>query len=131
MTSILPVMQMTIQFMTADKVDVLFTSLEQTSNGLFEWVNNNLLKSSEKCHLLLRTNDRVSMIVNGFIKIDKSDTEKLIGVKFDRKVTFDNHISDICKKEVRKISALAKVTPYIGIAKKRILMNAFFTPQFS
>ena len=120
MTSILPVTQMTIQFMTADKVDVLFTSLEQTSNGLFEWVNNNLLKSSEKCHLLLRTNDRVSMIVNGFIKIDKSDTEKLIGVKFDRKVTFDNHISDICKKEVRKISALAKVTPCIGIAKKRI-----------
>ena len=131
MTSILPVMQMTIQFMTADKVDVLFTSLEQTSNGLFEWVNNNLLKSSaEKCHLLLSTNDRVSMIVNGF-KIDKRDTEKLLGVKFDRKVTFDNHISDICKKEVRKISALAKVTPYIGIAKKRILINAFFTPQFS
>ena len=120
MTSILPVMQMTIQFMTADKVDVLFTSLEQTSNGLFEWVNNNLLKSSaEKCHLLLSTNDRVSMIVDGF-KIDKSDTEKLLGVKFDRKVTFDNHISDICKKEVRKISALAKVTPCIGIAKKRI-----------
>ena len=39
-------------------------------------------------------------------KIDKSDTEKLLGVKSDRKLTFDHHISDICKKAGRKISAL-------------------------
>ena len=70
------------------------------------------------------------MYVDGF-KIDKSDTEKLLGVKFDKKFTFDDHISDICQKAVRKISALARVIPYIGTEKKRILMNAFFTSQFS
>ena len=63
------------------------------------------------------------MDVDGF-KIDKSDTEKLSGVKFDKKLTFDDHISDICKKAGRKTFALARVTPYMGIAKKRILMNA-------
>ena len=72
--------------------------------------------------------DRASM---NELKIDKSDTEKLLGVKFDKKLAFDDHISDICKKAGRKISALTRVTPYIGIAKKRILMNAFFTSQFS
>ena len=61
---------------------------------------------------------------DGF-KIDKSDTEKLLDEKFDKKLTFDYHIPDICKKAGRKISALARVTTYIGIAKKRILMNAF------
>ena len=66
------------------------------------------------------------MNVGGF-KIDKSDTEKLLGVRFDKKSAFDDHISDICKKIGRKISALARVTPYMGIAKKRILMNTFFT----
>ena len=45
------------------------------------------------------------------LKIDKSDTEKLLGVKFDKKLTFDDHISDICKKAGRKIYALARVTP--------------------
>ena len=64
-------------------------------------------------------------------KIDKNDTEKPLGVKFDTKLTFDDHISDICKKAGRKISALARVTPYMGIAKKCILMNAFLTSQFS
>ena len=118
-------------YMIADNVDDLITPLEQASNDLFEWSKNNLLKSNaDKCHLLLSTNDRVSMNLDGF-KIDKSDTEKLLGVKFDKKLTFDDHISDICKKAGRKISALTRVTPYIGIAKKRILMNAFFTSQFS
>ena len=48
-----------------------------------------------------------------------------------KKLPFDDHISDICKKADRKISALTRVMPYMGTAKKRILMNAFFTSQFS
>ena len=117
--------------MIASNVNDLIISLEQTSNGLSEWFKNNLLKSNaDKCHFLVNTNDRVSMNVDGF-KIDKSNTEKLLGVKFDKKLPFDDHISDICKKAGRKISALTRVTPYMGIAKKRILMNAFFTSQFS
>ena len=112
-------------------MDDLTTSLEKVSNGLFEWFKNNLLKSNaNKCHLLVSINDRVSMNVDGF-KIDKSDTEKLLGVKFDKKKIFDDQISPICKKSGRKISALARITPYMRIAKKQIPMNAFFAWQFS
>ena len=98
-------------YMIADNVDGLITSLEQASNGLLEWFKNNLLKgNADKCHLLVSTNDRVSMNVDGF-KIGKSDTKKLLGVKFYKKLTFDDHICDICKKAGRKMSALARVTP--------------------
>ena len=72
--------------------------------SLFEWFKNNLFKSNaDKCHLFVITNYRASISVDGF-QIDKSDTEKLLGVKFDKKLTFDYHISDICKKAGRKIS---------------------------
>ena len=63
------------------------------------------------------------MNVDGF-KINNCDTEKLLGVNFDKKLTFDDHISDICKKASRKISALDRVTPYMRIAKKRILAES-------
>ena len=87
-------------YMIADNVDDLITSLEQASNGLFEWFKNNLLKSNaDKCHLFVSTNDRVSMNVDGF-KIDKSDTEKLLGVKFDKKLTFDDQSLTSVKKQV-------------------------------
>ena len=68
-------------YMIAANVDDLTISLEQASNGLFEWFKNNPLKSNaDKFHLLVSTNDRVSMNVDGF-KIDKSNTKKLLGVK--------------------------------------------------
>ena len=126
MISALLAMQMTaLKYMIANNVNDLTTSLEKASNGLFEWFKNNLSKSNaDKCHLLVSINDRVSMNVDWF-KLDKSDIEKLLVVQFDYKLTFDDHTSDICKKTGRKISALARVTPYIGIAKKRIFMNAF------
>ena len=93
-------------YMIADNVVDLTTYLEQTSNGLSEWFKNNLLKSNaDKYRLLVSTNGRATMNADGF-KIDKSDTEKLLGVKFDKKLTFDDHISDICKKAGRKIPLL-------------------------
>ena len=77
-------------------MDDLVTSLEQVSNGLSEWFKDNLLKSNaDKCHLLISTNDRVSINVDRF-KVDKSNTEILLGVKFDKKLTFDDHVSNIC-----------------------------------
>ena len=115
-----------IPYMIADNVDDLITSLEQASNGLIEWFENSFLKSNaDKCYLLVSTNDRVSMNVNGF-KIDKSDTEKLLSVKFAKKLIFYDHISDLCKKAGRKISALTRATSYLGTGKKHILMDFFF-----
>ena len=70
------------------------------------------------------------MNVNRF-KIDKSDTEKLLGVKFAKKLIFFDHISDLFKKAGRKTPALTRVTSYLGIGKKHILMTIFFTSHFS
>ena len=62
--------------------------------------------------LLVSRNDRVSMNIDRS-KIYKNDPEKLFSLKFDKKLTFDDHISDICKKAGRKISALARVTRHM------------------
>ena len=98
---------------------------------MFERFQTNILKTNaDKCHLLVSTNDSESINVAGYKK-NKSGTEKLLCLKFDKKLTFDDHISNICKKAGRKTSALARVTPYLEIAKKRIFINTFFTLQIS
>ena len=72
-------------YIIADNVDDLITFLEQASNGFFGWFKNNFLKSnSDKFHLVVSSNNRVSVNIDGF-KINKSDTEKLLGVKFAKK----------------------------------------------
>ena len=56
---------------------------------------------------------------------------KILSVKIDVNLKFNDPISDSCKKASRKISALARVTPFMGLSKRIILINAFFTSQFS
>ena len=67
----------------------------------------------------------------GNFDITNSKSEKLKGVKFDHKLSFDDHISELCKKNCRKIHALSRVASHMNISKKRIFMNAFFKSQVS
>ena len=86
--------------------------------------------NADKCHLLVSTNNTVKIKIGNF-DITNSKSEKLLGVKFDHKLSFDDHISELCKKASRKIHALSRVASYMNISKRRILMNAFFKSQFS
>ena len=45
-------------------------------------------------------------------------------------MTFDYHISGLCKKASKRINALAKVSQYMNLLKRKIIMNAFFDSQF-
>ena len=63
--------------------------------------------------------------------IGNSECEKLLGVKIDVNLNFNEHISDLCKKASRKISALARVALFMSIEKRTVVMNAFFTSQLS
>ena len=43
----------------------------------------------------------------------------LLGVKIDNKLTFDYHVSDMCKKGNRKINTLAGIAPYFYKYKQK------------
>ena len=73
---------------------------------------------------LVRTNEKIKINIEDF-SIESSDCEKLLWVKIDNKLTFDYHLSDMCKKANRKINALARIAPLININKRHILMNSF------
>ena len=83
-----------------------------------------------KCHFICSIDDKVNILVEKQ-KICNSPCEKLLGVRFDQKNTFDAHINDICKKAGLKFNDLARITPYMGLNKKRLLLNTFFMPQFN
>ena len=118
-------------YVIADDINGVITSLEQTSKASFEWFENNLLKSNaDKCHLLVSSSDAVNLRVSEY-DIKNSECEKLLGVKFDNKLTFEKHITDICRKASRKSYALARIAPYMDLSKRRMVMNAFFNSQFN
>ena len=65
----------------ADDINGVTTSLEKASKALFEWLENNLLKSNaDKCHLLVSSSEAVNLRVSEY-DIKNSECEKLLGVK--------------------------------------------------
>ena len=89
-------------YATANDIESLIASLEEASKSLFTWFDNNLMKSNaDKCHLLVISNEKVT-IKTGRHEIANTKREKLLGVHLDSRLSFDYHISEICKKASRK-----------------------------
>ena len=55
---------------------------------------------------------------------------KLLGINLEGRLNIDFHENAILEKPSKKYHALARVCSYMNKKKRRILMNAFTTPQF-
>ena len=62
--------------------------------------------------------------------IKNSKSEKLLGINIDNFLTFNEHVSKLCKKASQKLRAIARISSYLNKNKLRLIMNAFFSSQF-
>ena len=84
-----------------------------------------------KCHLLVGGYKHESIWAKiGDARIWESNKQKLLGVHIDRTLSFDKHVSNLCKKAGRKLSVLARLSSYITLTQRRVLMKSFIKPQF-
>ena len=98
---------------------------------MFKWLKNYLLKRNvDKCHVLVSTNKPVGIKI-GDCPINNSECEKLLGVKLDLDLNLTTTYPIHVKKASREISALTRVTTFMRLSKRILLMNAFFESQFS
>ena len=63
-------------------------------------------------------------------KIWESNNVKLLGVKKDNELIFDERISNICLKANRKLRAVARLSRFISLAKRCTLFKAVIESQF-
>ena len=79
--------------------DSVIARLELDSAHAIKWFSDNYMKLNEdKCHLLTFGNmsdDSVSIKI-GSSTIANSTEEKLLGVTLDSKLTFEQHVSNLC-----------------------------------
>ena len=80
--------------------------------------------NAEKCHLVVTRDTDVTAKIGEF-NVKNSREEKLLGVKIDSKLSFENHVSSLCKKASQKLHALARVVNFIDLAKRKSLMKAY------
>ena len=86
--------------------------------------------NADKCHLLVTRDTGVTAKI-GELDVKSSREEKLLGVKIDSKLFFENHVSSLCKKASQKLHAVARVVNFMDLAKRKSLMKVFITFQFN
>ena len=110
-----------------DCVNDVVPSLSKSAKKLFQWFSDNQMKgNTDNCNSIL------SKESDAEIRVGKNTTcEKLLGVKTDQHLNFDDHVKSICKKASGKLRALARVIPYMSVEKRKLIMNSLFNTQFN
>ena len=99
-------------------LDSVTFKLQKNTEKFFRWLyNNNLISNAEKSHLIVSTKKNLEIQVSS-CSIKNEGSAKLLGIHLNNDLNFDYH-------------ALARIAKYMDINKRRMLMKAFVSSQFS
>ena len=63
--------------------------------------------------------------------ISAKEEVDLLGITIDNKLTFEIHISSLCRKAVGQLNALKQLSYYIPVETRKILVEAFIFSNFN
>ena len=79
-----------------------------------------MIINPDKCKYMCtgkKSDDNGTLSLNE-LNFKNSDYEIILGITIDRKLTFNKHIKNLCKKAGQKLSALLRISPYLDENKK-------------
>ena len=77
-----------------------------------EWFSNNYMKmNSDKCHVILSSDDENKKIELNGVAINKTQVQKLLGIHIDYKLKFDAHIKTLLKLYVKRLEKIPMPLP--------------------
>ena len=114
----------------------LIRILEQESNVAIDWLERNqMIANPDKFHAVLVTKGRDDTIGEKLViqgkQIQSENAVRLLGVKIDHRLTFDDHISDLCRKAAAQLNALKRLKGYMEFKAKEILVQSFVFSNFN
>ena len=86
--------------------------------------------NDDKCHLIVANQDNISITL-GNECTEAEDSVEFLGIKIDKNLNFNEHVSDLIRKENQKLHALARISRYINQDKLKIIMKTFIQSQFN
>ena len=118
-------------YCTGLKISDLLIKLENAAETLLQWFKDNGMKANpDKYHLLINNTKESFQIKIGNKTVSNSKYEKLLGVKVDHELIFNEHVS-LCKEAIQKLHALSQIASCTTFDQRRLILNSFITSHFS
>ena len=103
-------------------------NLVSGTKSILNWFRLNSLKTNPgKFQFMIlgdKSHHKHILKINS-IKVQASDDILLLGITIDKKLTFKQHIENLCRKAQYKLYALRRIRKFLTIEKAKILGNAF------
>ena len=111
----------------------LLLSLEYDSMLAVRRCDKDSMKLNENnCHFIISWHKyEHSLVKINENMIWESSNVKLLGVNIDSNLTFNDHVSFICAKTGRKLTASRRLVTLLKLDQTRILMKSFIDSQFN
>ena len=101
-------------------------------NDIFLFPDNGCLNQGKCSYMSFGSNpDKSELILEDSTKIPSAEEYVILGVTIDNRLTFNNHLKNLCKKIANKLNALTRIAPYLDHNQLRLIYNSFFKGQLS
>ena len=113
-------------YCTGLKISDVLIKLENAAETLLQWFKDNRMKANpDKYHLLINNTKKSFQIKIGNETVSNSKYEKLLGVKVDHELNFNEHVSSLCKKASQKLNALSRIASCMTFDQRRLILNSY------
>ena len=124
-------------------IQSLTDDLNKDLEAVGEWPSNNkMLINADKTKSLLVTGKRIGKKLHGDVtpclnlKIKNSEilevsNLKLLGLTYDRNMTIEPHIDQLCKKLSKRLGLLKHISPYLKKRQRETYYNGIIKPTTS
>ena len=85
----------------------------------------------DKYHLPINNTTESFQIKIGNDTVSNSKHKKLLEIKVDHDLNFNEHVSSLCKKASQKLNALSRIASCMTFDQRRLILNSFITSHFS
>ena len=85
----------------------------------------------DKYYLLMNNTEERFQIKFRNETVSNSKYGKLLGIKVDHELNFNQHVSSLCKKANQKLNTLSRLVSSLTFDQRRLILNSFTTSHFS
>ena len=80
--------------------------------------------NTDTCHFITSTVE-IHPVFVGNSSIESRSCKKLLAIKIDSKLSFDDHVKYMCKTTNKKLRSSARTAPYMQTEKKKAFSSFF------
>ena len=120
----------------AENVSKLINTLQRESEVITDWFKKTqMIVNPDKFQVIIidkkKGDDTNENAVIHYKQIKSVSSAELLGIHLDDKLSFSQHISNICKSAANQLNALIKLQKFLSFEEKKVLINGYFMANFN